>query len=267
MDARFSLIGFLIGFLIGLTGMGGGSLMTPVMILVMGVKPVIAVGTDLAYNAVTKIVGGGAHLRQGTVHRRSAYLLACGSIPATVLGVGVIAAIKRADPNLVDVFLLHAIAIVLIVVAGTLVAKPFLMEVARRAGLRRSGTDWRDGIYSLGDRRPWILPLVGAVVGFVVGLTSVGSGTLIIATLFFLYPRWESKDLVGTDVFHAAMLVSAAAIAQGAAGNVNVSMMLSLLLGSIPGVLLGSRLALGFPERLLRFGLATVLIISGAELL
>jgi len=119
----------------------------------------------------------------------------------------------------------------------------------------------------LGDRRPWILPILGAVVGFLVGLTSVGSGTIIIAALFFLYPRWQSKDLVGTDVFHAAMLVSAASVAQLVAGNVNIPMMLSLLIGSIPGVLLGSRLAIDFPERLLRFGLATILIVSGAELL
>jgi uncharacterized membrane protein YfcA len=267
MDLRFSLIGLLIGFLIGLTGMGGGALMTPVMILIMGVKPLVAVGTDLAYSSVTKIVGGAAHVRQGTVHRRTAYLMALGSVPATVFGVGVTAAIKRADPRLVNVFLLRAIAIVLLVVAAPLVAKPLLMRAAERSGLRASKTDWRGGLQMLGERRPWILPLIGAVVGFVVGLTSVGSGTMIIAALFFLYPRWESKDLVGTDVFHAAMLVSAASIAQLAAGNVNISMMLSLLLGSVPGVLLGSRLAIGFPERLLRFGLATVLIISGVELL
>src|SRR5579872_5809332 len=98
MDLRFSLIGLIIGFLIGLTGMGGGSLMTPVMILVMGVKPLIAVGTDLAYGAVTRIFGGVTHWRQGTVHRRQAFLLSCGSVPASLLGVGAINAIKRSDP-------------------------------------------------------------------------------------------------------------------------------------------------------------------------
>jgi uncharacterized protein len=263
LDLRFSLIGLIIGFLIGLTGMGGGSLMTPIMILVMGVKPVVAVGTDLAYGAITKIIGGTVHFRQGTVHRRTAYLLGAGSIPATIFGVGLVTAIRKADPQLVNVFLLHAIAIVLILVAVVLLVKPFLMKKATHA----SDRNWRDGIQELGDRRPWLLPMIGAVVGFLVGLTSVGSGTVIIAALFFLYPRWQSKELVGTDVFHAAMLVSAASIAQLAAGNVNVSMMLSLLLGSVPGVLLGSRLAIGFPERFLRFGLATVLVVSGVELL
>src|SRR5947209_14456103 len=114
MDLRFSLIGLIIGFLIGLTGMGGGSLMTPVMILVMGVKPVIAVGTDLAYGAVTKIIGGGTHWRQGTVHRKSAYLLGAGSVPATLLGVGLVSLIRRAHPALGNEFLLHDIGWVLI---------------------------------------------------------------------------------------------------------------------------------------------------------
>jgi uncharacterized membrane protein YfcA len=126
--------------------------------------------------------------------------------------------------------------------------------------------DFRDQLMQLGDRRPWILPVVGALVGFMVGLTSVGSGTLIILSLLFLYPRWESKDLVGTDVFHASMLVSAAGIAEFAAGNVNVGMTVSLLIGAVPGVLLGSRLVVGFPDMVLRCGLAAVLLISGSQL-
>ncbi len=266
LDPRFSLVGLIIGFLIGLTGMGGGSLMTPVMILVLGVKPVIAVGTDLAYGAITKIIGGAAHLRQGTVNRRTGYLLAVGSVPSTILGVSVTEAIKRVYPDLVDVFLMHAIAWALIVVAIVLLVKPYIMKIADH---RREAQDenWRDRVQALGDRKPWVLPLVGAVVGFLVGLTSVGSGTLIILSLLFLYPRWESKYLVGTDVFHAAILVSAASLAHLAAGNVNLGMMLSLLVGSVPGVLLGSRFAVGFHEQLLRFSLAGVLLVSGAKLL
>lgn len=266
MDLRFTLIGLIIGFLVGLTGMGGGSLMTPVMILIMGVKPIIAVGTDLAYGAVTKIVGGATHYRQGTVHRKTAYLLALGSVPSTVLGVGLTSAIRKADPNLINVFLMHVIAWTLILVAVIMVAKPLITSAAQRWS-GKGTEDWRDGLQSLGDRRPWILPLLGAVIGFLVGLTSVGSGTLIIVSLLFLYPRWQSRDLVGTDVFHASILVSAASIAQLAAGNVNVPMMLSLLIGSIPGVLLGSRLAIGFPEQFLRLSLASVLLISGSKLL
>jgi uncharacterized protein len=266
MDLRFSLIGLIIGFLIGLTGMGGGALMTPVMILVMGVKPIIAVGTDLAYGAVTKIVGGTSHLHRGSVHRRTAFLLGLGSVPASILGVGLTSRIREADPALVNNLLIHAIAWVLILVAIVMVVKPVLSALATRKQ-RETSVDWRDELYAFGDRHLWLLPVIGAAVGFLVGLTSVGSGTLIIVALLFLYPRWQSKELVGTDVFHAALLVSAASAAQFAAGNVNVGMMLSLLLGSIPGVLLGSRLAVGFPERLLRFSLAGVLLVSGAKLL
>jgi uncharacterized membrane protein YfcA len=267
MDIRFALIGLLIGFLVGLTGVGGGSLMTPVMILILGVKPVIAVGTDLAYSAVTKIVGGATHLRQGTVHRRTAYLLAAGSVPASILGVGVTSAIKRSDPALVNGFLLHAIASVLILVAVVLIAKPFIVSGARRVGMRSgSGSDWRDDAMDFGNRHAWILVCVGALVGFLLGLTSVGGGSLVIAVLLFLYPRWETKDMVGTDVFHAAILGVAASLAQLAAGNVNLSMMTSLLVGSIPGVLIGSRLVINFPERILRLSLASVMLVSGAKL-
>jgi uncharacterized membrane protein YfcA len=271
MDMRFALIGLIIGFLIGLTGMGGGSLMTPVMILVMGVKPAIAVGSDLAHGAVTKIIGAGTHLRQGTVHRRAAFLLALGSVPASLLGVGLVSWLRQIDPNLVNNVLVHAIAWALILVAAIMVARPLLSHVARQRRHShvgsRSSADWRDGLYAFGDRHAWLLPVIGAVTGFLVGLTSVGSGTLVIVALLFLYPRWHSKELVGTDVVHAAMLVSAASAAQLAAGNVNVSLVLSLLLGSIPGVLLGSRLALSFPEGLLRLGLASLLLISGAKML
>lgn len=261
MDFRFTLIGLIIGFLIGLTGMGGGSLMTPVMILIMGVKPLIAVGTDLAYGAVTRIFGGAQHLRQGTVDRRTAYLLASGSVPATLLGVGVITRIKAQDPGFVNGFIIHAVAWALIIVAAALFVKPLLVRSINRS------SDWRDDFKMLGEAHGWILPLTGAFVGFLVGLTSVGAGSLIILVLLFLYPRWESKDLVGTDVFHAAILVSASSIAQFAVGNVNVSMMFALLLGSIPGVLLGSRMAIGFPERWLRLSMAAVMLVSGAKLL
>jgi uncharacterized membrane protein YfcA len=265
LDPRYTLIGLLIGFLIGLTGMGGGSLMTPVMILVMGVKPVIAVGTDLAYGAVTRIVGGGTHFWQGTVNRRTAYLLAAGSVPASVLGVGLISYIKHSHPGFVNGFLDHAIAWMLILVAIILVIKPLLAATLQRRA--SDGPDWRESLEARGGRDIWVLPVLGAVVGFLVGLTSVGAGSLIVVSLLFLYPRWQSKDVVGTDVFHAAILVTASGITQFAAGNVNVSIMLSLLIGSIPGVLLGSRLAVGFPERALRLSLASLLLISGAKLL
>ena len=161
--------------------------------------------------------------------------------------------------------MIQAIAWVLILVAGVMVAKPVLSALATRKNCGQS-VDWRDEMYAFGDQHLWLLPVIGATVGFLVGLTSVGSGTLIVVGLLFLYPRWQSKEWVGTDVFHAALLVSAATAAQFAAGNVNIPMALSLLLGSVPGVLLGSRLGGGLSRTpvTLRPGL---LLVSGAKLL
>src|SRR5947209_3667159 len=156
MDLKFALVGLIIGFLNGLTGMGGGSLMTPVMVLIMGVKPVIAVGTDLAYGAITKIVGGAVHYRQATVHRRTAYLLALGSVPSTILGVGVTSAIKRSHPDVINVFLLRGIAVVLIMVAIVLLARPALVELIER--WHKDHVAIQDRIGMLGERKPWILP-------------------------------------------------------------------------------------------------------------
>ncbi len=266
IDLRFTLIGIIIGFLIGLTGAGGGSLMTPVMILIMGVKPLVAVGTDLAYGAITRAVGGATHLRQGTVHRETALLLATGSVPATILGVAFMSLVKREYPALVDVFLLRSIAWALIVVGAVLFLKPWILRSLDHRQ-RIQGADWRDRVLDRGRRDRWLLPLVGLAVGFLVGMTSVGAGSLVIIALLVLYPRWQSREMVGTDVFHAAVLTSAASIAQLFAGNVDLSMMISLLLGSIPGVVLGSRLALGFPDQLLRLSMASVLLVSGAKLL
>lgn len=262
MDFRFSFIGFVIGFLIGMTGMGGGSLMTPVMILIMGVQPTVAVGTDLAYAAITKVVGGVVHSRQATVHRRTAFLLAAGSVPAAILGVAVTAHLKKTDPDFVNQFLTRSLAFVLVSVGILLFVKPAIAALMSR--LQRGRPEAARG---LGERRPWILPILGAIVGFLVGLTSVGSGTLIVVGLLFLYPSWDSKDVVGTDVFHAAMLAVAASLAQGVAGNVNIAIMGALLLGSIPGVFLGSRMAVNIPERVLRLSMASVLLLSGAKLL
>lgn len=145
MDLRLSLVGLIIGFLIGLTGMGGGSLMTPIMILIMGVKPVIAVGTDLAYGAVTKMVGGSFHLCQNTVHRRTAYRMAAGSVPATLLGVGLVSWLEHTNPGLVSVFLMRCIAVVLIVVALVLIGKSIIARLAARRR-RLVESDWRDNL-------------------------------------------------------------------------------------------------------------------------
>ena len=276
MDYRFSLVGLLIGFLVGLTGMGGGSLLAPIMILVFGIPPVWAVGTDIAYSTVTKAVGSVVHIRQKNVNFKIALWLACGSVPATFLSVTLVQYINKHYGSVVNGVVLHAIGATLILVAVLLVAKPFIMrrlekrqlEARKQEGLSGengesapSASRWEKRI------RPVVTIFVGAFVGFLVGLTSVGSGTLIIVSLAFLFPRLTSKELVGTDIFQAFMLLASGAIAYITGGTIKWPIVGMLLIGSLPGVLIGSRLSKFIPDLYMRPILATVLVISGWKLI
>jgi uncharacterized protein len=249
--------GLVIGVLVGLTGMGGGSLTTPFLILFADVKPVLAVGTDLVYSAVTKWVGAGIHLRQRTVDLRLAGLLALGSVPASLLGVRVVAMVGDDADRLVT----HALGVMLAVVAVVLMGRRRLEAALER---RRSRTVTPDG--SPRVRRPVTIIALGAVVGFLVGMTSVGSGTLVVAALLILLPALPPSRVVGTDILQAAVLTSAAGIAHWSLGNVDFGLAGALLIGSIPGVIIGSRLSLRLPEQVLRPALATMLLIVAIRL-
>ncbi len=276
MDFRYSLVGLLIGVLVGLTGMGGGSLLAPILILIFRVPPVWAVGTDVAYSTVTKALGSVVHIRQKHVNFKIALWLACGSVPATLLSVTLVQYIRKHYGSVVNGVILHAIGFTLILVAVLLVAKPFLMrrvdqkrlEAQKQAAL--AGEITRPA--SVPNRwekryRPLVTALIGAFVGFLVGLTSVGSGTLIIVSLAFLFPRLTAKELVGTDIFQAFMLLAAGAIVYITAGTINWRIVGLLLIGSLPGVLVGSRLSKFIPEPYMRPVLAVVLVISGWKLI
>lgn len=278
MDFRYSLVGLLIGVLVGLTGMGGGSLLAPILILVFRIPPVWAVGTDVAYSTVTKAVGSLVHIRQKHVNFKIALWLACGSVPATLLSVTLVQYIRKHYASLINGFILHAIGFTLILVAVLLVVKPFLMrriEKKREEALKQAALAGESGESSSVPTtarwekryRPFVTALVGAFVGFLVGLTSVGSGTLIIVSLAFLFPRLTAKELVGTDIFQAFMLLSAGTIAYFTAGTINFHIAGLLLIGSLPGVLIGSRLSKYIPEQYMRPVLATVLVISGWKLI
>src|SRR5437588_1114742 len=276
MDYRFSLVGLLIGFLVGLTGMGGGSLLAPIMILVFGIPPVWAVGTDIAYSTVTKAVGSVVHIRQKNVNFKIALWLACGSVPATFLSVTLVQFIRKHYGSLVNGVVLHAIGFTLILVAVLLVAKPFIMrrlerrriEEQKQAALEGKSVEQTNAPTPWEKRyRPLVTALVGAFVGFLVGLTSVGSGRLIIVLLAFLFPRLTSKELVGTDVFQAFMLLASGAIGYLNAGTINWTIAGLLLIGSLPGVVIGSKLSKYVPERYMRPVLATVLAVSGWKLI
>lgn len=275
MDYRISLVGLLIGFLVGLTGMGGGSLLAPIMILFFRIPPVWAVGTDIAYSTVTKALGSVVHFRQKNVNYKVALWLACGSVPATLLSVGLVQYIHKHYGAVVNGVILHALGFTLVLVAVMLVLKPFIMRYFEQKRLETQKQEALAGEVNSTSRskrwekwyRPVVTALVGAVVGFLVGLTSVGSGTLIIVSLAFLFPRLTSKELVGTDIFQAFMLLASGAIAYIIGGTINWPIVGLLLIGSLPGVYLGSKSSKFIPERFMRPVLATVLAVSGLKLI
>jgi uncharacterized membrane protein YfcA len=248
------LMSFLVGILIGLTSMGGAALMAPFLILIVGVRPVTAVGTDLVYGAVTKIIGAWVHWKQGTVDLPVVRKLATGSVPGGLLGALLVILLPRFTHD-AQRFEQRAIGFLLVLVAIILLVRMFKGAPAATPSAKR--------MRFLEDQGTVIW---GAVVGFCVGLTSVGSGSLLAPFLLMLYPSKTAK-IVGTDVFHAAVLVSVTGIAHAASGGVEWDLIPTLLAGSIPGVLLGSRLAIYVPARPLRTGLAAVLLLTGFRML
>jgi uncharacterized membrane protein YfcA len=249
MDPWLIGFGFGVGILVGTTGMGGGSLMTPLLILVFGIKPVVAVGTDLAYAAITKTAGGFLHFRKGTVQTNLAFWLALGSCPGAVLGVILLERLGLDD-------------ILLPLIAGALLLTGAL--VLFRA-LMSDGAKERDSVV-LETRHKTAAVILGASVGFVLGLTSAGSGTLIAIGLILGF-RLAPRRVVGTDVFHAALLLWVAAIAHLFSGNVDLLLTATILIGSLPGVWVGTQLATRLPERGLRPALGVVLLSAGLALL
>jgi uncharacterized membrane protein YfcA len=253
MNFPLVLMSFGVGTLIGLTGMGGAALMAPFLILLVGVKPVTAVGTDLVYGAITKIIGAWVHFRQDTVDMQVVKRLAIGSIPGGILGSVVVILLPKFTHD-AQRFEQRSIGALLMIVAFVLIAR-----------LLKNGSE------TLPERHLNFLTgpgttIWGAIVGFCVGLTSVGSGSLLVPFLLMLYPS-KTARVVGTDVFHAALLVSATGMAHAASGGVEWSLIPSLLAGSVPGVILGSRLATYVPARHLRTGLAAVLLLTGVRMI
>jgi len=249
MDPWLILFGFGVGILVGTTGMGGGSLMTPLLILVFGIKPVVAVGTDLAYAAITKTAGGWLHFRKGTVQTNLAWWLAAGSCPGAVLGVVLLERLGLED------ILLPMIASALLLTGALVLFR----------ALWSQGANEREEVV-LQARHKAAAVILGASVGFVLGLTSAGSGTLIAIGLILGF-RLLPRRVVGTDVFHAAILLWVAALAHLFSGNVDLLLTATILIGSLPGVWLGTHLATRLPERGLRPALGVVLLGAGLALL
>jgi uncharacterized protein len=255
VDPLIVLFGFGVGILVGLTGMGGGSLMTPLLIVVFGVKPVTAVGTDLAYGAITKTLGGWRHLRLRTVDTSLSTWISIGSVPAAVGGVYVLHAIEDAYGSQFDDIMIAAVAAALLFTGTAVMIRAlFARQLIERERFVPS-------------RRNKVAAIVlGVFVGFVLGVTSAGSGTLIAIGLIVVF-RLAPRQVVGTDVFQAAILLWAAAIAHIVSGNVDWGLAGTILLGSLPGVWIGSHLITKVRVEALRLGLSIVLIGSGLGLL
>jgi uncharacterized membrane protein YfcA len=256
------LFGLLVGFLVGLTGVGGGSLMTPFLVAVMQVSAPTAIGTDLVFATVTKMTGSVQHYRQHSVNLEVALFLGIGSIPASLLGVQTLEWIKGAyDADTVKNIMVSIIAATLLLVGASLIFKAFLPE----KWVKGHQKVW-DGKTRMSRKRRLFTVLFGATGGYLVGLTSIGSGSVMAVILLLFYPLAPAV-VVGTDIAHATVLSLVTGFAHMLHGNVDFALAGTLLLGSIPGVLIGSRLAPRLPGKPLTIILAVMLIFVGARLL
>ena len=258
IDPTPALFGLLVGFLVGLTGVGGGSLMTPFLVAIVGVPAPTAVGTDLTFATLTKLTGS---FRQRTVNLELAVFLGIGSIPAGLLGVATLEWIKGTfDPARVESIMVTIIAITLVVVGASLIFREYFMpKRTPRPG------EWK-GKGPMSAKRRLLTVLLGAFGGYLVGLTSIGSGSVMAVLLLLFYPI-APAIIVGTDITHAMVLSFVVGIAHMTQGNVDFGLAGTLLLGGIPGVLVGSRLAPYIPAKPLKAILAIMLIFVGVRLL
>src|SRR5919199_1489842 len=254
MTWQFTLTGLLIGGLVGLTGMGGGSLLTPILVILFGFKPTYAVGTDILHGAIFKSFGAVRHRRLGTVHARLTFWMFLGSGPMSLAGVAVATWLKHHYGGTESVEA-YAVGTALVIGGMGLVAKTFI----------KRGVQPDDAPFLLERRDRLIAFAIGATCGFIVGLTSVGSGTFFGLVMVLVFPLTIPK-IVGTDIFHAAALLWVAGFGHLIAGNVDLRTMGWLLTGSVPGILLTSQYTLRIPPRALRIGLGCVLMLSGVKL-
>lgn len=254
IDLPVTVAGLFVGLIVGLTGMGGGALMTPLLVLLFGMEPLAAVSSDLVASMFMKPVGAAVHFKRRTVHRRLALWLVLGSVPTAFAGVLLL---SSAGTQGVDVqrSIKSALGVALLSVTATLVVRPLLAR-------QRASTEPVALVV-----KPLPTLLVGMVGGVVVGLTSVGSGSLMMMLLLMLYPSMRLSELVGTDLLQAVPLVASAALAHFLFGDFQLDVTASILLGSIPGIYLGARFSSRASDRVIRPLLAVTLTVSGLKLL
>jgi uncharacterized membrane protein YfcA len=253
-DVLHAVAGLLVGFLVGVTGVGGGSLMTPILVLLFGVAPGTAVGTDLLFAATTKIFGSAVHGWKSTVDWKIVRRLASGSVPAalaTLVGISYFGKLGKETSHIVITVLG---CMLLVTAAATLFQKQLAVFAKKNERLDDSGS---------------LLPTVGlgVVLGLAVTISSVGAGAIGVTALLMLYPALRVSRIVGSDIAHAVPLTLVAGAGHWFIGDVNVELLINLLVGSIPGVIAGSLLSTRSPDHILRPALAAVLLVSGLKLL
>lgn len=262
-----AIAGLFVGFVVGLTGMGGGALMTPMMILLFGVQPLAAVSSDLVASMVMKPVGGAVHLRRGTVNKELVLWLVIGSVPSAFLGVLLLRALGSGEQTQSVVKV--SLGIALLAAAGAMVVKALLdlrKEQLRRAVALAEGAPLEARVEDIQVKRVPTL-IVGTIGGLVVGMTSVGSGSLMIVALLLLYPTIRAGQLVGTDLVQAVPLVAAASVGHLLFGDFQLDLTASLLVGALPGVYVGAKVSSSAPGGIVRRALVVVLLASGLKLL
>ncbi len=257
MEWLYTLSGFLVGLIVGVTGVGGGSLMTPLLVLFFGISPATAVGTDLLYASITKALGGWVHNNNGTVDWKIVVLLSLGSLPAALFTIALFKYLGLDEKSLKGL-ITGVLSVALLLTATALLLKDWIKKVAQR----EDGT-----IYELHHRHLTVATIVtGAIVGVLVTISSIGAGVLGTVALLFLYPRLTAVKVVGTDIAHAVPLTAVAGLGHLALGTVDLVLLGSLLLGSLPGIYIGSHLSTKVPEKILRPILAVMLLIIGTRL-
>jgi len=254
MDMLHAFAGLLVGFLVGVTGVGGGSLMTPILVLLFGVSPQTAVGTDLLFAATTKIVGSGVHGWRSTVDWKIVRRLASGSVPAAVLTLLVLSRFGKVGKE--------ASEIILVVLGGMLVLTSIATLFQKKLAVFAK-------THERLDEKESLIPTIalGATLGVAVTISSVGAGAIGVTALLMLYPALRVSKIVGSDIAHAVPLTLVAGLGHWLIGGVNLILLGNLLIGSIPGVIAGSLLSSRSPDHILRPALAAVLLFSGLKLL
>jgi uncharacterized protein len=254
IDPYIVLGSAIIGLLVGMTGAGGGALMTPMLILLFGVTPAAAISSDLVASVVMRPIGAGVHLRAGTVNRKLVVLMAAGSVPAALLGSYLLHLMggSKADVKHIELILGTALLI-----GAAAMALRYVLD-------RRSGATRTDEIHEIVPR-PLLTVLIGIVGGVMVGMTSVGAGSLMIVLMLFVYPSISAKQLVGTDLTQAVPLTLAAAVGALIFGKVEFGLTASLIIGCVPAVFIGSLLSSSVPDRYIRPVIAFVILASGLK--